>query len=134
VSFGPDYFEFLLEKFAGHPKLGLAGTAFQDPSLDYDYRFVNIEHVAGPCQAFRRACFEAIGGYLPVKGGGIDVIAVLTAQMKGWRTHTFTERVCDHHRPMSSANYKYKFVANFKLGHRQYCLGFHPLWQTFRSV
>jgi hypothetical protein len=54
--------------------------------------------------------------------------------MKGWRTHTFTERVCDHHRPMSSANYKNKFVANFKLGRRQYCLGFHPLWQAFRSV
>src|SRR5262249_34612937 len=39
VSFGPDYFEFLLEKFAQNPKLGLAGTAFEDPSLDYDYRF-----------------------------------------------------------------------------------------------
>jgi len=31
---------------------------------------VSIEHVSGACQVFRRECFEEIGGYVPVKGGG----------------------------------------------------------------
>jgi glycosyltransferase involved in cell wall biosynthesis len=131
VSFGPDYFEFLLGKFAGNPKLGVAGTAFQDPSLDYDYRFTSIEHVAGPCQVFRRACFEEIGGYVPVQGGGIDVIAVLTARMKGWETRTFPERTYQHHREMGTAKYSL-LMARFRDGYKDYNLGAHPLWELCR--
>jgi glycosyltransferase involved in cell wall biosynthesis len=131
VSFGPDYFDFLLGKFAANSKLGVAGTAFQDPSLDYDYRFTSIEHVAGPCQVFRRACFEEIGGYVPVKGGGIDVIAVLTARMKGWETRTFPERTYQHHREMGTAK-SGLLMARFKDGHKDYNLGAHPLWELFR--
>lgn len=134
LTFVPDYYEFLLGQFEADPNLGLGGTPFREEGHTYDYRFSSADHVSGAAQLFRRECFEQIGGYVAVKGGGIDVIAVLSSRMKGWRTHTFTERVCDHHRPMSSANYKSKFVANFKLGRRQYCLGFHPLWQTVRSV
>ena len=131
VSFGPDYFEFLLQKFARNPKLGVAGTAFQDPSLDYDYRFTSIEHVAGPCQVFRRECFDAIGGYVPVPGGGIDVIAVLTARMKGWETRTFPDRTYQHHREMGTAK-SGLLMAKFKDGHKDYNLGAHPLWEICR--
>jgi glycosyltransferase involved in cell wall biosynthesis len=134
LAFTEDYYAFLLRKFAEDPQLGVGGTPFREEGETYDYRFSSREHVSGAAQMFRRECFEQIGGYAPVKGGGIDVIAVLTARMKGWRTRTFTEKVCNHHRPMSSANYKHKFVANFKLGQRHYCLGFHPVWQLFRSV
>jgi glycosyltransferase involved in cell wall biosynthesis len=133
ISFEPEYFSFLLSKFQLFPKLGVAGTPFNEGGEVYDYRFSSTSHVSGACQLFRRACFEEIGGYLPVRGGGIDVIAVLSARMKGWRTQTFTEKTCVHHRPMGLASHKGKMVANFKLGQRQYCLGFHPVWQTFRS-
>jgi hypothetical protein len=62
ISFGCSYFSFLLEKFAEDPTLGLAGTPFQEGENQvYDYRFVNIEHVSGACQLFRRQCFEEIG-------------------------------------------------------------------------
>ena len=90
--------------------------------------------MSGACQLFRRECYEQIGGYVPLKGGGIDVVAVLMARMHGWRTRTFTERVCIHHRPMGSANDGSKFVANYKLGQRAYRLGYHPMWQLCRSV
>ena len=134
LTFTEDYYAFLLQKFLQDPKLGLGGTPFREEGQTYDYRFSSSEHVSGAAQMFRRECFEQIGGYLAVKGGGIDVIAVLTSRMNGWHTHTFTEKACDHHRPMSSANYKNRFVADFKLGQRQYGLGFHPVWQVFRSV
>jgi hypothetical protein len=71
---------------------------------------------------------------VPLKGGGIDVVAVLTARMKGWRTRTFTDRVCIHHRPMGTAVDGSKFLANYKMGQRAYRLGYHPLWQIFRSA
>jgi len=132
ITFGPDYFEYLLSKFAGDLQLGVAGTPFVEGTTAYDYRFTAVEHVSGACQLFRRKCFEEIGGYAQVKGGGIDWIAVTTARMKGWKTRTFVERVCHHHRPMGTASAG-KLRANFKLGRQDYYLGGHPLWQLFRA-
>lgn len=134
ITFEHDYFEFLLEKLAADPALGLVGTPFQELSGDaYDYRFVSIEHVSGACQLFRRQCFEAIGGYVPVKGGGIDQIAVITARMKGWKTRTFTEKHCLHHREVGTAQLS-PVAAKFKLGIKDYAIGNHPLWEVFRST
>jgi poly-beta-1,6-N-acetyl-D-glucosamine synthase len=134
LSFVPDYFEYLLEKFAGDAQLGLAGCPFSEDGVTYDYSFSSADHVSGACQLFRRECFEQIGGYRPLKGGGIDVVAVLMSRMKGWRTRTFTDRVCVHHRPMGSANSGSRFVTNYQLGQRAYRLGFHPVWQLCRSA
>ena len=133
ISFNADYFDFLLSRFAANPRLGVAGTPFQETGRSYDYRFTNIEHVSGACQMFRRACFESIGGYRPVSGGGIDWIAVTSARMKGWQTRTFTETACHHHRPMGTAGSN-RLAASFRLGSKDYRLGGHPLWQAFRGV
>jgi hypothetical protein len=133
ITFGVGYFEFLLERFAQDPRLGVAGTPFREGSHQYDYRFTNIEHVSGACQLFRRACFEQVGGYKPVKGGGIDWIAVTTARMKGWHTRTFCEQVCEHHRPIGTAQHS-ELRARFRQGAKDYALGGHPLWELFRSA
>ncbi|MGB9234310.1 MAG: glycosyltransferase [Terriglobales bacterium] len=134
ISFDPDYFEMLLKKLSENPSLGLVGTPFEDSERrSYDYRFVSIEHVSGACQVFRRECFEEIGGYVPVKGGGIDHIAVLTARMKGWKTRTFAEKKCVHHRAMGTAE-RSRLMARFRFGMQDYALGGHPLWEVFRMV
>jgi biofilm PGA synthesis N-glycosyltransferase PgaC len=133
ITFGPDYFEFLLSKFAKDPLLGVAGTPFAEDGVTYDYRFTSTDHVSGACQVFRRECFEAIGGYVPAEGGGIDVIAVLTARLRGWRTRTFTEKISHHHRPMGSANHRRKLISSFRFGQKSYRLGYHPVWQLFRT-
>jgi biofilm PGA synthesis N-glycosyltransferase PgaC len=134
ISFEEDYFSFLLRRLAEDPALGLVGTPFQDSSGQaYDYRFVSTEHVSGACQVFRRECFEQIGGYVPVKGGGIDLIAVITARMKGWKTRTFTEKACLHHRTMGTAQNS-ELRAWFRLGAKDYALGCHPVWESFRTL
>jgi biofilm PGA synthesis N-glycosyltransferase PgaC len=134
ISMDSEYFAFLLGKLAEDTTFGLVGTPFEEGSDQvYDYRFVNIEHVSGACQLFRRACFEAIGGYVPVRGGGIDYIAVIAARMKGWKTRTFPEKVCHHHRIMGTAQQGI-FKAKMKLGAKDYALGNHPLWELFRST
>ena len=134
ISFDPEYFSFLLGKLQADPGLGLVGTPFQDgPNPIYDYRFVNIEHVSGACQVFRRPCFEQIGGYTPVKGGGIDYMAVLSARMKGWKTRTFTDKICQHHREMGTAQHGI-LKARFKNGIKDYAFGNHPLWQLSRTA
>jgi biofilm PGA synthesis N-glycosyltransferase PgaC len=133
ITFDEHYFQFLLDRFAQDTRLGVGGTPFREGEHQYDYRFTNIEHVSGACQMFRRACFEEIGGYKPIKGGGIDWMAVTSARMRGWRTRTFTEKVCDHHRAIGTAQNS-ELAARFRQGRKDYALGGHPLWQLFRSA
>ena len=126
LSFGPDVFEFLLARFAEDPGLGVAGVPFVEQAGGaYDYRFTNIEHVSGACQIFRRECFEAVGGYRPIEGGGIDWLAVTTARMLGWKTRTFTERRVFHHRKIGTGGSK-RLGALFRQGEKEYYLGNHP--------
>ena len=134
ISFGEDHISHLLRKLADDATLGVVGTPFKDMAREiYDYRFVSIEHVSGACQLFRRECFEQIGGYLPVRGGGIDHIAVITARMKGWKTRTFTDKVCLHHRHIGAAQHN-PLMARFRTGVLDYALGSHPIWELSRTI
>jgi glycosyltransferase involved in cell wall biosynthesis len=134
VSFDEEYFAFLLGKLAENPALGLVGTPYGDPLNDpYDYRYVSSDHVTGPCQLFRRECFEAIGGYMPVKGGAIDRIADISARMKGWKTRTFTEKVYLHHRATGTSQ-QGVLTSKFKDGSKDYSVGTSPIWELFRMA
>jgi poly-beta-1,6-N-acetyl-D-glucosamine synthase len=133
VSFDQEYFEFLLGKFAENPRLGVAGTPFREGAFQYDYRFTSIEHVSGQCQLFRRECFEEIGGFVPRKIGGVDLVAVITARMKGWQTRTFPEKPYNHHRKMSTAT-QTGLAVNFRLGRADYVLGSHPIWEFCKCI
>ncbi len=133
VSFEPDHFAFLMGKMGESPRLGVAGAPFREGTYQYDYRIQNIENVWGGCQLFRRECFEAIGGYMPLKGGCIDHVAVISARQHGWQTRTFPEKVCMHHRQMGTA-LQNGLMAKFKFGVKDYTVGNHPLWELFRTL
>lgn len=128
-----NYFSYLLNKFEDISNLGIAGTPFREGEIQYDYRFTSTEHVSGACQLFRKECFEQIGGYKPLRAGGIDLYAVLSARMKGWQTQTFTHKVCYHHRKMGTAKYK-GLLRAFRGGYHDYLMGVGPNWQLFRSI
>jgi glycosyltransferase involved in cell wall biosynthesis len=133
LSFEPDYLEFLIQKFAEDPRLGVAGTPFTEGD-GYDsarHSFEGENHVAGGCQLFRRRCFEDIGGYIPNPAGGIDWVAVTTARMKGWRTRSFPQKRFHHYRPLGTAG-RSGVAASFSYGEKDYYLGGSPLWQLFR--
>src|SRR5262245_10000532 len=133
VSFDDDFFEFLMDRLREDPSLGVVGTIFREAGgyrSDAD-SFEGQAHVSGQCQLFRRECFEAIGGYLPHKAGGIDWIAVTTARMTGWKTRSFRERSFFHHRSMGTAE-RGRLASAFSYGEKDYYLGGHPLWELFR--
>lgn len=137
ITFERGYYEFLLNKFEEIPELGVAGTPFvedanQPDKHTYAHDAANLEHVSGACQIFRRKCFEAVGGYVPIKGGAIDWIAVTTARMKGWKTRTFTEMVCFHHRKIGTGNNS-PLMVRFHYGRKAYYVGGHPLWESLRG-
>jgi glycosyltransferase involved in cell wall biosynthesis len=133
ISFGPDYMEFLMQRFSEDPKLGVAGTPFTQDG-DYDSSkdsFEGENYVSGPCQLFRRECFQEIGGYVPNRAGGLDWIAVMTARMKGWTVRSFPEKRFHHYRTLGTAE-KGPLRALFSYGKKDYCLGGSPMWQLFR--
>lgn len=132
VSFDPDYFEFLMEKFQDDPNLGVAGTIFREEGYSSgEDSFEGQNHVAGGCQLFRRRCFEDIGGYIANGAGGIDWIAVTTARMKGWKTRSFREKYFFHYRSLGTAD-RSLLASAFSYGQKDYFLGGHPLWEVFR--
>jgi biofilm PGA synthesis N-glycosyltransferase PgaC len=138
ITLPTDYYEFLLHKFTEVPDLGVAGTPFvEDPgnptAHSYGHALANLNHVSGAAQLFRRRCFESIGGYVPIKGGGIDWVAVTTARMRGWTTRTFVERTCAHHRAMGTAD-RNPVRARFRHGQEDYRVGNHPVWEIARGL
>ena len=135
ISFSEDYMEFLISKFETQDDLGVAGTPFIEDGgySSISDSFEGRKHVAGGCQLFRKACFDDIGGYKANKAGGIDWIAVTTARMKGWTTQSFPQKVFSHHRSLGTGESN-KFYSNFKYGQKDYYLGNHPLWETFRIL
>jgi biofilm PGA synthesis N-glycosyltransferase PgaC len=132
LSFDPEYLEFLMDKFAEDPKLGVAGTPFVENGYDSARdSFEGENHVAGGCQLFRRQCFEEIGGYIGNPAGGIDWIAVTTARMKGWKTCSFPEKRFHHYRSLGTAE-RGVVASLFSYGEKDYYLGGSPVWQLFR--
>ena len=137
VSFESDYIEYLLEKFAECPRLGVAGTNQREGSWEqrpkYDYRVTSTEEVPGPFQLFRRECFESIGGYKPSRHGGVDLLATLSARMRGWQTKVYPDRVLIHHRQQGTAK-THPLLVEFYNGRKDYMFGGHPLWEFFRAA
>ena len=136
ISFGSDYFEFLLGRFSALPQLGVAGTPYVEDASQphtYGHRFAQLEHVSGACQLFRRDCFDAVGGYKPIQGGGIDWIAVTTARQLGWQTRTFVERTCFHHRKLGTGTDR-PWLVRFRYGQKAYAMGGHPLFEGLRGL
>lgn len=132
ISFERDHLEFLLQRFAEDPDLGVAGTIFREEGYSSEIdSFEGQHHVSGQCQLFRRQCFEDIEGYVPHRAGGIDWIAVTTARMKGWKTRSFREKSFFHHRSLGTAE-RGKLRSSFSYGEKDYYLGGHPLWELFR--
>lgn len=137
ITFDPEYFRFLLERFAADSHLGVAGTPFvEGEQMDqhtYAHRFAQLEHVSGAVQLFRRTCFEGVGGYIPIEGGAVDWVAVTTARMNGWKTRTFTEKVCFHHRKLGTGTNR-AWMVRYRYGQKAYYVGAHPLWAFLRGL
>jgi hypothetical protein len=98
LSFEPDYFEELLERFSSDARLGIAsgGALERDSHGRWLPRHVTGTSVWGAARAYRRACLDDV---LPLEErAGWDGIDELKAQARGWRTATFTDLPFRHHR------------------------------------
>jgi len=129
VSFGCLYYESILNEFMKNKRLGIAGGLRYDKSERGFKKIIQSKNsVGGPNQLFRRQCFDAIGGYIPIEIGGEDALAEIMARMHGWEVEHFPEIKLFHYRATGTAGYG-PFQAQWRLGIRDYALGYHPLFK-----
>lgn len=133
ISFEPNYYEKILDEFSQNPKLGVAGGLVHDienGKLDKT-RAMNLEHVAGGVQMFRRKCYEEIEGFQVMRWGGDDVVAENIARMKGWIVQSFPDIEVQHHRQTGSRGLSV-LMSRFRDGLKDYSLGYHPLFHLLK--
>lgn len=129
VSFPPDYFENLIGLMETEPGLGVAGGLIMEKFGDkFRPQSISGNSVAGAVQLFRRVCFESIGGYRPIKIGGIDSLAEITARAHGWGAKTFRNLPVRHHGRVTTGG-RNILASRFRKGIINYHLGYHPLFQ-----
>lgn len=134
ISFEPDYFEKILATFATNPQLGIAGGSVASKNGDrYISQDVAEDSVAGAVQLFRRACFEQIGGYRALPGGGCDAAAEIMARMHGWRVRTVASAGVLEHRRTGTATAR-PLVARWREGRRFRSLGYGLLFFGLRCM
>lgn len=134
VSFASDYFERILLKFAQRRSLGLAGGLILENCGDiFVPQSTHRYSVAGAVQLFRRSCFEQIGGYTPVRAGGIDTVAEIKVRMHGWEVETFPDLRVFHHRRIQTGCSNI-LATRFRQGVNHSRLGYHPLFQVLSSI
>jgi len=135
LSFEPTYFEELFTRIEADPKLGIAGGMIhENASITGHLQLIETDKsVAGAVQMFRRACYEQIGGYIPLRHGGIDAAAEFSARMHGWKTRTFMDLLVEHHRRMGSAG-RSILLSFYDMGVREAALGYHPFFELFRCA
>ena len=135
VTFEPDYFERLLERFRSEPRLGIAGgLVWEKVGGRFEPQLMSEGGVAGAVQLFRRECFEAVGGgYLPMPHGGEDAAAEIMARAAGWEVKTIRSLPVLHHRRVGGGTGRV-LVSRFRQGRMDRSLGYHPLFEGAKCV
>lgn len=134
VSFGPEYYAAAVARLSSEPDLGLVGgVRFDDCGGTFREVIIAESSAGGPSQFFRRTCYEAIGGYLALPGGGEDACAEITARMKGWGVRTLPELLLWHHR-RTGTHTSNILMARFHQGMVEHSLGYHPVFELARCA
>lgn len=134
ISFEAGYFGEILSRFEKMSDLGVAGGLVYEVHKEKIRPLrISFNSVSGAVQLFRKECFETIGGYIPIKMGGIDSAAEICARAKGWKVQTFKELPVYHHGPVLTGN-KNPVRTSYQRGYNKYLLGYHPLFHLISCI
>jgi len=121
LIFPPDYFETVLARFKSDEKTGMAG-GFAYIERNGDWILENLtdkDHIRGAFKAYRKSCFEQIGGLKPAMGW--DTVDELLCNYYGWKVVTIPDLKVKHLKPTGST---YDKAARYKQGAAFYTLGY----------
>jgi len=119
LIFPKNYLETLAKHYKKDPKLGLvAGHCYIKKNDQWVLeKLTSKDHIRGPLKAYRKACFEAIGGLK--KSMGWDTVDELVALYNGWSFRTDDTLHVKHMKPTGSTYNKiakhYQGMALYKM-------------------
>jgi glycosyltransferase involved in cell wall biosynthesis len=134
ITFGRDYYERVISKMHEDTRIGIAGGFIYERRGDaFRSRPSNTgTSVAGAIQLFRRECYEAIGGHVPLPYGGEDWICEVLSRKNGWAVTAFPDIVAYHHKPSEARRGALKDA--IRMGQMDYVVGSHPLFEVFKCI
>ncbi|WP_188375237.1 glycosyltransferase [Winogradskyella haliclonae] len=112
-----NYLETLNNIFSENKNVGIAGgLAYIKKNNDWVYENIsNKDHVRGPFKAYRKACFEAIGGLK--QSIGWDTVDTLLAKYHNWEVKTDHNLKIKHLKPTGNA---YNKISKYLQGEALY--------------
>lgn len=132
VTFAPGFYATLMERMTADPALGLAGGFIYHSSEGREWPyFINPEVVGGPIQFFRRAAWDAIGGYIP--WGQEDSIVQMALRMHGWKIRSFPDLRVGHHKTPKEKK-KSPLRGRFHTGKMEWAMRYHPLYEAAKCA
>lgn len=131
LVFPKDYLETLSRHFSENSKAGMAG-GFCYIKEENEWKLeslTNKDHIRGALKAYRKECFEDIGGLKPSMGW--DTADELLAQYHGWEIITDPALKVKHLRP---TGFTYNKKAKWKQGEAFYKLRYGFFITTIASL
>jgi cellulose synthase/poly-beta-1,6-N-acetylglucosamine synthase-like glycosyltransferase len=118
-----DYLERIIHLFSSDKKIGIAGgLAFIKKKDRWVYETIaSKDHVRGPFKAYRKSCFEDIGGLK--ESIGWDTVDTFLAKFYGWKVKTDKKLHVKHLKP-TGKNYNKKSKFSFGEGLYKMRMGF----------
>ncbi|MDR6966294.1 glycosyltransferase involved in cell wall biosynthesis [Flavobacterium arsenatis] len=126
LIFPSNYFETIIQHFKSDEKIGMAG-GFCLIEKNGEWVLENLtdkDHIRGALKAYRKECFQQIGGLKPAMGW--DTVDELLSKFYGWKVVTDASLKVKHLKP-TGANYNK--TARYKQGEAFYTLGY-GFWIT----
>lgn len=118
----PDnYFEKILSVFENDATVGMAG-GFASIEKNGKWVVENLtdkDHIRGAFKAYRKECFEQIGGLKPAMGW--DTVDELLAKFYNWKVVTVPSLIVKH---LKATGVNYNKAARYKQGEAFYSLGY----------
>ena len=131
LIFPENYLETIARHFTSDIKTGMAG-GFCHLEKDGSWKLESLtdkDHIRGALKAYRKACFEDIGGLKPSMGW--DTVDELLAQYHGWKIKTDPALAVKHLRP---TGFTYNRAAKWKQGEAFYKLRYGWFITAIASV
>ena len=130
LSLPRNYFEEVSKAFENDDRIGLAGGYCLEKKGDILIKpKINNWHLRGAIKAYRKKCFEEIGGLQEIwNWDGMDE---MTAMYRGWKIKILPLEVIHHRVTSSSYN---QILHSFQSGKEKYREGDDPVLALIRSL
>lgn len=116
-----NYFEKIVETFQSNDRIGMVG-GFAYIEKNGEWILENLtdkDHIRGAFKAYRKECFDEIGGLQPAMGW--DTVDELLCRYYNWQIVTLPELKVKHLKPTGAT---YDQSARYKQGEAFYTLGY----------